>query len=102
MKMMVPQVVELVSVQAMLHKKEILIPIIKVRFLEQFLQVLVVMMVTMGAVGKMVALVRVVDELVALVRILEKMVALVAVMLVKQILACHGHKEMKITLPHNI
>ena len=66
------------------------------------------MMVTMGAVGKMVALVRVVDELVALVReleeivVLEEMVALGAVMLVKYILACHGHKEMKITLPQKI
>ena len=73
----------------MLHKKEILIPVVKVRLLEQFLQVLVVMMVTMGAVGKMVALLGVVDELVALVRgleeiaVLEEMVALGAVMLVK-------------------
>ena len=70
-------------------EKEMLIPVVKVRLLEQFLQVLVVMMVTMGAVGKMVALLGVVDELVALVReleeiaVLEEMVALGAVMLVK-------------------
>ena len=44
----VPQIVELVGVQVMLHKKEILIPIVKIRLLKQFLQVLVVMMVTMG------------------------------------------------------
>ena len=49
-----------------------------------------------------VTLVGAMEELVALVRILEKMVALVAVMLVKQILACHGHKEMKITMLHKI
>ena len=49
-----------------------------------------------------VTLVGAMEELVALVRILEKMVALVAVMLVKEILACHGHKKMKITLPHKI
>ena len=36
------QVVELVDVQAILHKKEILILIIKVRLLKQFLQVLIV------------------------------------------------------------
>ena len=47
------------------------------------LQVLVVMMVTMGAVGGVVALVGAVEELVALMRVLEGMVALVAVMLVK-------------------
>ncbi|RVW28166.1 hypothetical protein CK203_108398 [Vitis vinifera] len=52
-----------------------LIPVIKVKFLEQFLQVLVVMMVTIGAVGRVVALVRVLDE----------MVALGAVMLVKYV-----------------
>ena len=63
----------------MLHKKEMLIPIVKVRLLEQFLQVLVVMMVTMGAVSEVVA----VEELVALVRVLEEMVALGVVMLVK-------------------
>ena len=79
MKMMVPQIVELVGVQVMLHKKEILIPVVKVRLLEQFFQVLVVMMVTMGAVSEVVA----VEELVALVRILEEMVALGVVMLVK-------------------
>ena len=79
MKMMVPQIVELVGVQVMLHKKKMLIPIVKVRLLEQFLQVLVVMMVTMGAVSEVVA----VEELVALVRILEEMVALGVVMLVK-------------------
>ena len=73
MKMMVPQIIELVGVQAMLHKKEILIPVVKVKLLEQFVQVLVVMMVAMGIVGKVVALVRV----------LEEMVVLVAVMLVK-------------------
>ncbi|RVW35447.1 hypothetical protein CK203_097220 [Vitis vinifera] len=33
---------------------------------------------------------------------LEKLVPLVRVMLVKWILACHGHKEMKITMPHKI
>ena len=66
MKMMVPQIVELVGVQVMLHKNEISIPIIKVRLLEQFLQVLAVMMVTIGAVGGVVALVRVLDEMVAL------------------------------------
>ena len=60
----------------MLHKKEMLIPVIKVRLLERFLQVLVVKMVTMGAVGGMVALVGAVEELVALVRVLENMVAL--------------------------
>ena len=67
MKMMVPQIVELVGVQVMLHKKEILILVIKVRLLEQFLQVLVVMMVTMGAICRVVALVGAVEELVALV-----------------------------------
>ena len=56
-------------------EKEMLIPVIKVRLLEQFLQVLVVMMVTIGAVGRVVALVRVLDE----------MVALGAVMLVKYV-----------------
>ena len=55
----------------------------KGRLLEQFLQVLVVMMVTMGAVGGVVALVGAIKELVALVKVLEEMVALVAVMLVK-------------------
>ena len=70
-------------------EKEMLIPIVKVRLLGQFLQILIVMMVTMGAVGKMVALLGVVDELVALVReleeiaVLEEMVALGVVMLVK-------------------
>ena len=82
-KMMVPQIIELVGVQVMLHKKEMLIPIVKVRLLEQFLQVLVVMMVTMGAIGGVVALVGAVEELVALVRVLEEMVALGAVRLVK-------------------
>ena len=48
MKMMMPQIVELIGVQVMLNKKEMLIPIVKVRLLEQFLQVLVVMMVTIG------------------------------------------------------
>ena len=86
----------------MLHKKEMLIPVVKVRLLEQFLQVLVVMMVTMGAIGRMVAPVGVVEEVVALVRVLKEVVVLVAVMLVKQILACHGHNEMKITMPHKI
>ena len=81
--MMMPQIVELVGVQVMLHKKEILIPVIKLRLLEQFLQVLVVMMVTMRAVGGVVALVGAVEELVALVRVLEEMVALGVVMLVK-------------------
>ena len=38
----------------------------------------------------------------ALVGALEKLVPLVRVMLVKWILACHGHKEMKITMPHKI
>ena len=57
-------------------EKEMLIPVIKVRLLEQFLQVLVVMMVTMGAVGGVVALVGAMEELVALVRVLEEMVAL--------------------------
>ena len=102
MKMMVPQVVELVSEQTMLHKKVILILVIKVRLLEQSLQVLVMMIMTMGVVGGMLTLLGAVEELVALVRILEEMVALVAVMLVKQILACPGHKEMKITMPHKI
>ena len=83
MKMMVPQIVELVGVQVMLHKKEILIPVVKVRLLEQFLQVLVVMMVTMGVVGGVVALVGAVEELVALVRVLEEMVAMGTVLLVK-------------------
>ena len=67
----------------MLHKKEMLILVVKVRLLEQFLQVLVVMMVTIGAVGRVVALVGAIEELVALVRVLEKMVALGTVMLVK-------------------
>ena len=102
MKMMVPQVVELVSEQTMLHKKVILILVIKVRLLEQSLQVLVMMIMTMGVVGGMLTLLGAVEELVALVRILEEMVTLVAVMLVKQILACPGHKEMKITMPHKI
>ena len=81
MKMMVPQILELVGVQVMLHKKEMLIPVVKVRLLENFLQVLVVMMVIMGAVG--MALVGAVEELLALVRALEEMVALGVVMLVK-------------------
>ena len=67
----------------MLHKKEILIPVVKVRLLEQFLQVLVVMMVKMGAVGGVVTLVGAVKDLVALVRVLEEMVVMVEVMLVK-------------------
>ncbi|KAL6336006.1 hypothetical protein AAG906_003633 [Vitis piasezkii] len=56
--------------------------VVKVRLLEQFLQVLVVMMVIIGArrgggtSGE-------IEELVALVRVLEEMVALGAVMLVK-------------------
>ena len=83
MKMMVPQIVELLGVQVMLHKKEMLISVVKVRLLEQFLEVLVVMMVTMGVVGGVVALVGAIEELVTLVRVLEEMVALVAVMLVK-------------------
>ena len=83
MKMMVPQIVELVNVQVMLHKKEILIPVVKVRLLEQFFQVLVVMIVKMGAVSRAVALVGAVEKLVALVRVLEEMVALGVVMLVK-------------------
>ena len=83
MKMMVPQIVELVGVQVMLHKKEMLILVVKVRLLKQFLQVLVVMMVTIGIVGGVVALVGVVEELLALVRVLKEMVALGAVMLVK-------------------
>ena len=53
----------------MLHKKEMLIPTVKVRLLEKFLQVLVVMIMTMGAVGGVVALVGAVEELVALVRV---------------------------------
>ena len=60
MKMMVPQIVELVGVQVMLHKKEMLILVVKVRLLEKFLQVLVVMMLTMRAVGEVVALVGIV------------------------------------------
>ena len=52
-------------------EKEMLIPVVKVRLLEQFLQVLVVMMVTIGAVGGVVALVGAIEELVALVRVLE-------------------------------
>ncbi|KAL6340475.1 hypothetical protein AAG906_006139 [Vitis piasezkii] len=32
MKMMVPQIVELVGIQVMIHKKEILIPIVKARW----------------------------------------------------------------------
>ncbi|RVW85526.1 hypothetical protein CK203_044098 [Vitis vinifera] len=51
-------------------EKEMLIPVAKVRLLEQFLQVLVVMMVTIGAVGGVVALVGAIEELVALVRVL--------------------------------
>ena len=78
---MVPQIIELVGVQVMLHKKEILIPVVKVRLLEQFFQVLVVMMGIMGAGG--MALVGAVEELLALVRALEEMVALGVVMLVK-------------------
>ena len=66
----------------MLHKKEILILVVKVRLQEQFIQVLVVMMMTMGVVGG-VALVGAIEELVALVMVLEEMVALVVVMLVK-------------------
>ncbi|KAL6347659.1 hypothetical protein AAG906_026187 [Vitis piasezkii] len=38
----------------------------------------------------------------ALVGAVEKLAPLVRVMLVKWILACHGHKEMKITMPHKI
>ena len=38
----------------------------------------------------------------ALVGAVEKLLSLVRVMLVKWILACHGHKEMKITMPHKI
>ena len=83
MKMMMPQIVELIGVQVMLNKKEMLIPIVKVRLLGQFLQILIVMMVTMGVIGGMVALVGAVEELVALVRVLEEMVALGTVMLVK-------------------
>ena len=64
-------------------EKEMLIPIVKVRLLGQFLQILIVMMVTMRAVGGVVALVGAVEELVALVKVLEEMVALGAVMLVK-------------------
>ena len=64
-------------------EKEMLIPVVKVRFLEQFLQVLVVMMMTMRAVGGVVSFVGAIKELVALVRVLEKIVALVVVMLVK-------------------
>ena len=67
----------------MLHKKEILILVVKIRLLEKFLQILVVMMVTMRAVGEVVALMGAVEELVALVRVLEDMEALGAVMLVK-------------------
>ena len=48
-------------------EKEMLIPVVKVRFLEQFLQVLVVMMMmTMGAVGGVVSFVGAIKELVAL------------------------------------
>ncbi|RVW32051.1 hypothetical protein CK203_097411 [Vitis vinifera] len=47
--------------------------VVKIRLLEQFLQVLVVMMVTMGAVGGVVALVGAIEELVALVKVLEEM-----------------------------
>ena len=43
---------------------------------KQFLQVLVVMMVTIGAVGGVVALVGATEELVALVKVLEEMVGL--------------------------
>ena len=64
-------------------RERVLIPVVKVRLLEQFLQVLVVMMVTIGAVGGVVALVGAIEELVALVRVLGEMVALGAVMLVK-------------------
>ena len=74
--MMVPQIVELIGVQVMLNNKEMLIPIVKVRLLEQFLQVLVVMMVIMGIIGEVVALVGAVEELVPLVRVLEEMIAL--------------------------
>ena len=81
--MMMPQIVELIGVQVMLNKKEMLIPIVKVRLLEQFLQVLVVMMVIMGIIGEVVALVGAVEELVALVRVLEEMIALGVVILVK-------------------
>ncbi|WP_233357064.1 hypothetical protein, partial [Vibrio cholerae] len=49
-------------------------------------------MVTIGAVGGVVALVRV----------LEEMVALGAGILVELIPTCHGHKEVKITMPHKI
>ena len=64
-------------------EKEMLIPVVKVRLLEQFLQVLVVMMVTIGVVSGVVALVGAIEELVALVRVLGEMVALGAVMLVE-------------------
>ena len=57
-------------------EKEMLIPVVKVRLLEQFLQVLVVMMVTIGAVCRVVALVGAIEELVALVKVLEEMVGL--------------------------
>ncbi|KAL6310539.1 hypothetical protein AAG906_024557 [Vitis piasezkii] len=43
------------GVHVMLHKKEMLILVVKVRLQEQFLQVLVVMMVTKGAPEEMVA-----------------------------------------------
>ena len=55
----------------------------KGKTLRTIFQVLVVMMVIMGAVSGVVALVGIVEELVALVRVLEEMVVLVAVMLVK-------------------
>ena len=83
MKMMVAQIIELIGIQVMLHKKDMLILVVKIRLLEKFLQILVVMMVTMRAVGEVVALMGAVEELVALVRVLEEMVALGAVMLVK-------------------
>ena len=60
-------------------EKEMLILVVKVRLLEQFLQVLIVMMVTMRAIGGVVALVGAIEELVALVRVLGEMVALGAV-----------------------
>ena len=60
------------------------------------------MIVTIGTVNGVVALVRAVEEVMALVRVLEEVVALVVVMLVKQILTCHGHEEMKIIIPYKI
>ena len=32
----------------------------------------------------------------------EQVVLLIVVMLIKLIMACHGHKEMKIIMPHKI